>query len=90
MADRGHHRGFGAGNKYLAAAMRFAGGVTLFLFCGLWLDRRIKTTPLFTLVGALGGAILGFISVYREYQADPDHQAEPRSWSEKRRDSDSP
>jgi F0F1-type ATP synthase assembly protein I len=88
MADQRHNRGFSGGNQYLAAAMRFAGAVTLFLIGGLWLDRRLRTTPLFTLVGALGGAVLGFLSVYREFKADPDHQAELRSWSDKRRDSE--
>lgn len=86
MADRGHNQGFGAGTQYLAAALRFAGAVVLFLFGGLALDRRIGTTPLFTLVGALGGAVLGFLSVYREVRADPDHKADLRSWSDKRRD----
>lgn len=88
MADRGHNRGFGDGNQYLAAAMRFAGAVTLFLLGGLALDRRIRTTPLFTIVGAFTGAVLGFLSVYREIKADPDHKADLRSWSDKRRDSE--
>jgi F0F1-type ATP synthase assembly protein I len=89
MADQGHNRGFGDGNQYLAAAMRFALAVTMFLLAGWWLDRRIKTLPLFTVAGALLGAVLGFVSVYREIRADPDHQVELKSWSDKRRDSDS-
>jgi len=90
MTDRGYNRGFGDGNQYLAAAMRFALAVILFLFGGLWLDRRLKSTPVLTVVGALLGAVLGFVSVYREIKADPDHQVKLRSWSGKRRDSDSP
>jgi F0F1-type ATP synthase assembly protein I len=90
MTDPGHNRGFGDGNQYLAAAIRFALAVTLFLFGGLALDKRLRTTPLFTIVGALGGAVLGFLSVYREIRADPDHKVKLRSWSDKRRDSDSP
>ncbi|MBM4188470.1 MAG: AtpZ/AtpI family protein [Gemmatimonadetes bacterium] len=89
MVDSRRNRGFGDGTQYLAAAMRFAGAVVMFLFAGLALDRWLKTTPLLTLVGALGGAVLGFLSVYREYKADPDHKAAMRSWSDKRRDSDS-
>lgn len=89
MVDTGRNRGFGDGTQYLAAAMRFAGAVVMFLFGGLALDRWLKTTPVFTLVGALGGAVLGFLSVYREYRSDPDHQATMKSWSDKRRDSDS-
>ena len=90
MVDTGRNRGFGDGTQYLAAAIRFAGAVVMFLFGGLAIDKWLTTTPLFTLVGALGGAVLGFLSVYREYRADPDHQAKARSWSDKRRDSDSP
>ena len=88
MEPSGSGKGFGDGTQYLAAAMRFAGAVVLFLLGGLGLDRWLKTTPLFTLVGALSGAVLGFLSVYREIKADPDHQAAPKSWSDKRRDSE--
>jgi F0F1-type ATP synthase assembly protein I len=89
MAERGPNRGFGEGTQYLAAAMRFAGAVVLFLFGGLALDRWIHTTPLFTLIGALGGAALGLLSVYREFRSDPDHQAKPskpKSWSDERQE----
>ncbi len=78
-------RGFGDGTQYLAAAVRFAGAVVMFLLGGLAVDRWLHLTPLFTLIGALGGAVLGFVSVYREFQADPDHQDKPKSWSDKPR-----
>lgn len=78
------NRGFGVGTQYLAAAMRFAGAVVLFLFGGLALDRWLHTTPLFTLVGAALGAGLGFFSVYREYKADADRKP-MKSWSDRRR-----
>lgn len=82
MGD-GPHRGFGEGTQYLASAMRFAGAVVMFLLGGLFLDRRIHTTPLFTIGGALLGAALGFLSVYRELKADPDQQSGVKSWSDK-------
>jgi F0F1-type ATP synthase assembly protein I len=85
MDDRGPQKGFGDGTQYLAAAMRFAGAVVLFLFGGLALDKWLHTIPLFTLVGAFGGAVLGFISVYREFKADQDHQTRMKSWSDKPR-----
>lgn len=81
----GPNRGFGEGTQYLAAAMRFAGAIVMFLFGGLALDRWLKTTPLFTLLGAGLGAVLGFLSVWRELKADPEQQAKMKSWSDKPR-----
>jgi len=60
----------GKGYKYLAAGLRFAGGTVLFLLVGLWLDRRLKISPLLTVAGALLGAFLGGLSMYRELMAD--------------------
>ena len=60
----------GKGYKYLAAGLRFAGGIVVFLFLGLLLDRKLNTTPLFLLVGVVLGAVLGFLSVYREVTAE--------------------
>ena len=60
----------GKGYKYLAAGLRFAGGTVVFLLVGLWLDRRLKISPLLTLTGALLGAFLGGLSMYRELMAD--------------------
>lgn len=87
MPDDGRDNGLGEGTQYLAAALRFAGGTILFLFIGLWLDRRLGTTPFLTVGGALVGAGLSFFSVYREYTADRDHP-ELKKWSGKRRDSE--
>ena len=42
----------------------------LFLLAGLWLDRKLGTSPLLTLVGALLGAFLVGLSMYRELMAD--------------------
>lgn len=88
MASEAPEPGFRAGTRYLSAALRFAGGTVLFLFGGLALDRWIGTIPLFTIGGALLGAGLGFLSVYREFMADRGRQ-EPKAWSGRRRDSDS-
>lgn len=83
MADEQPEPGLRAGTKYLSAAMRFAGGTVLFLFGGLALDRWIGTMPLFTIAGALLGAVLGFVSVYREFAADQNRQG-LKKWSGKR------
>jgi len=60
----------GKGYKYLAIGLRFAGGIVVFVFAGLLLDRWLHTTPIFVVVGTLLGAVLGFLSVYRELGAE--------------------
>ena len=69
----------GKGYKYLAAGLRFAGGIVVFLFGGLLLDGWLHTTPLFLVAGTLVGAGLGFLSVYRELMADPANRPTWRS-----------
>jgi F0F1-type ATP synthase assembly protein I len=57
--------------------LRFAGGIVLFVVGGLFLDRWLGTSPLFILVGTLVGAVLSFVSVYRELVSD---KANRPSW----------
>ncbi|HET9275503.1 MAG TPA: AtpZ/AtpI family protein [Gemmatimonadales bacterium] len=73
----GPGRELGAGYKYLAMGLRFAGGIVLFVVGGLFLDRWLGTSPLFILVGTLVGAVLSFVSVYRELVSD---KANRPSW----------
>jgi len=67
----------GKGYKYLAAGLRFAGGIVVFLFLGLLLDRKLNTTPLFLLIGVFLGAGLGFLSVYREVMSESQRARGP-------------
>lgn len=67
---RGPQSGFGLGHKYLALGFRFAGGVILFMLGGLALDRWLGLTPAGTIAGTLLGAVLSFLSVYRELTHD--------------------
>ena len=50
---------------YIHLGMQFAITIILGLFGGLWLDRKIHTTPLFLIIGFFLGAISGFWSIYR-------------------------
>ena len=72
MARESREQELGKGYKYFAMGLRFAGGIVVFLFGGLLLDRRLGTTPLFLIVGTIAGAVLGFLSVYRELGAEAD------------------
>ena len=71
-ADRGPDKGMALGQKYFAVGLRFAGGIIMFMLGGLGLDRWLHTVPLFTIAGTLIGAVLSFMSVYRELVADKD------------------
>jgi F0F1-type ATP synthase assembly protein I len=62
----GPDKGMAQGQKYFAVGLKFAGGVVLFTLGGYALDRWLHTIPLFTIAGTVGGAILSFISVYRQ------------------------
>lgn len=75
-ADRGPDKGMALGQKYFAVGLRFAGGIIMFMLGGLGLDRWLHTMPLFTIAGTLLGAVLSFLSVYRELMADQDVDAD--------------
>ena len=66
----GPNPGMALGQKYFAVGLKFAAGIVVFSLAGIWLDRRLGTIPLFTLVGTLGGAVLGFLSVYHDVKRD--------------------
>jgi F0F1-type ATP synthase assembly protein I len=74
-ADRGPDKGMAMGQKYFAVGLKFAGGIILFMLGGLGLDRWLHTIPLFTLAGTIVGAVLSFLSVYRDLVADKDVDA---------------
>ena len=50
---------------YASLGIQFAVTILLFLAVGWWLDGRLGTTPLFTLLGTLFGAVGGFYKLYR-------------------------
>lgn len=70
MKAQGHGREIGEGYELVALGMTFAGAIIMFMFGGWALDRWLGVTPLFTLVGTVTGAVLGFLNVYWKLQAD--------------------
>lgn len=50
---------------YIDLGIRLAISIVIGVFGGLWLDKKIHTTPLFLLIGFMLGASAGFWSIYK-------------------------
>jgi F0F1-type ATP synthase assembly protein I len=61
----------GAAGQYTGYGLTWALATGLFLACGWWLDGKVGTVPLFTIIGAFVGGGAGFYSLYRHIVADP-------------------
>jgi F0F1-type ATP synthase assembly protein I len=68
----GPDKGMALGQKYFAVGLKFAGGIIMFVLGGWGLDRWLHTVPLFTVAGTILGAVLSFLSVYRDVITDKD------------------
>jgi ATP synthase protein I len=69
-ADGRKKAGKGAGSgvsgaQFAGAGFQFAAMVILSAFAGIWIDRRVGTTPWLLIVTVFLGAALGFYSLYR-------------------------
>jgi ATP synthase protein I len=72
-------RELGEGYRYVGLGCTFAGGIVLFLAAGWGLDRWLGTTPLFTVLGMLAGAVLSFLNVYWKLKVETDRRAQGRT-----------
>lgn len=64
--DRLLHRRKGkSGSEFAGVGIQFAATIVVFAFAGIWLDKRLGTSPWFVLILVLGGAGLGFWSMVR-------------------------
>jgi len=68
----------GEGYKYVSLGCTFAGGIVMFMAGGWALDRWLRLTPLFTIVGTLLGAVVSFLHVYWRLTDDTARQKRPR------------
>lgn len=55
----------GDGYALLTIGITFALTLTGFVLLGLWIDRRVATTPLFTVAGTILGMALGGFWMYQ-------------------------
>lgn len=63
-------RELGEGYSYVSVGITFALTLTGAALLGFWLDRRLGTVPLFTLIGTLGGMGLGGFWLYQRLRAE--------------------
>ncbi len=54
----------------LSAGLTFAAVVALFTWCGLWLDDKVGTRPLFVLLGVFLGLVGGTLHMLRVLAPD--------------------
>jgi F0F1-type ATP synthase assembly protein I len=64
-------RSMGEGYALLSVGITFALTVTGFVLLGVWADRKLGTTPLFIVVGALVGVVLGGFWMYQRVIRQP-------------------
>lgn len=75
MTDEPRPRGSGGNDSapsaatYAGLGFQFAAAIIVFLFAGQWLDRRLETSPLFTILGVFLGAGGAFYGIYRKLMA---------------------
>jgi len=78
-ANKATWQGF---NDALSRAIEFAGTTLVFVLLGLWIDSRVGTKPLFTVVlGLLAVIGLGLIAYYR-YQDQIAREEEGKPWKQ--------
>jgi F0F1-type ATP synthase assembly protein I len=55
-----------SGAEYAGAGLQLALTLVVFMFLGLWLDKRLGSSPWFVIICVFIGAAAGFYSLYRK------------------------
>lgn len=67
-----------SGADFAGVGIQFAVAIIGFLFVGQWLDDRIGTKPVFTIIGVFLGATAAFYNMYRKITAAQKKDDESR------------
>ena len=62
--------------RYSGLGLQWALSILLFLAAGWWLDGKVGTAPLFTILGAFLGGGAGFYSLYVHLMVEPREREE--------------
>ena len=74
---RGPNQGL-SGAEFAGAGLQFAVTIVVFMFAGIWLDRRLGTSPWLLILCVFAGAAGGFFSIYRRAIAAQKRDAADR------------
>jgi F0F1-type ATP synthase assembly protein I len=67
-----------SGADFAGVGLQFAAAIVIFLFAGQWLDKKLGTDALFTIVGVFVGAGGAFYNMYRKITAAQKRDDESR------------
>jgi F0F1-type ATP synthase assembly protein I len=65
-----------SGAEFAGIGLQFALTILLFVFAGVWLDRRLGTSPWLVIVFVFVGSAAGIFSMYRKVTAAQRRDAE--------------
>jgi ATP synthase protein I len=68
-----------SGAEFAGIGLQFALTILVFVFAGVWLDRRLGTSPWLVIVFVLLGSAAGMFSMYRKVTAAQRRDAEGTS-----------
>ena len=67
------------GAEFAGIGVQFAFTILVFVFLGVWLDRRLGTSPWLLLISVFAGAAGGFYSMYRRITVAQRRDAKARA-----------
>jgi F0F1-type ATP synthase assembly protein I len=67
-----------SGADFAGVGIQFALAIILFLYVGQWIDKRVGTNGLFTILGVFVGAGGAFYGIYRKVSAAQKQDDEQR------------
>jgi F0F1-type ATP synthase assembly protein I len=66
-----------SGAEYAGAGLQLALTLVVFMFLGLWLDKRLGSSPWFVIICVFVGAAAGFYSLYRKLMSATNRTNRP-------------
>jgi F0F1-type ATP synthase assembly protein I len=68
-----------SGAEFAGIGLQFGLSIVVFMFAGIWIDKRLGTSPWLLLVCIFAGGFISFYSLYRKVKAAQQREAKPPS-----------